>query len=121
MRQSTVRIATVLVLVAFGVLAGPVVAASGPSRAHLLLITTRPLYLKGVGFHHNERVRLDLRLSKNVSKTRHFTADAHGEFDAVFPSAKPARCAWWTVAAHGSAGSRLVVRWQARLSGCPLH
>ena len=83
-------------------------APAGAQAARLKLAGTRPVAVRGTGFHHSERVRVSIRRSTGRTLVRRVTTSPTGAFKLTFPSAAPP-CGSWTATAIGSLGSRAVL------------
>jgi hypothetical protein len=92
------------VAVAAALLAAP----AGAQAARLALAGSRPVAVRGSGFHHRERVKLTIRQSNGRRIVRHATASRSGTFKLTFPSAAPP-CGGWMASATGSLGSRAML------------
>jgi hypothetical protein len=99
-----VRRAAICIAAAAALLAAPAAARA----AHLSLAGTRPVVVRGTGFHHGERVRLSIRRSSGRTVVRRVTASRTGVFRLTFPSVAPP-CGGWSATAVGSLGSRAVL------------
>lgn len=81
-------------------------SSSGDSKvvghARLLPLGTRPLRVKGTGFHPGERVRLEV--SGTVAARRSVKAGSRGSFAVIFSGVEA--CGSVTVTTRGSRGSR---------------
>jgi hypothetical protein len=83
-------------------------APAGAQAARLTLAGTRPVAVRGTGFHHSERVRVSIRRSTGRTLVRRVTTSRTGTFKLTFPSAAPP-CGSWTATAVGSLGSRAIL------------
>lgn len=92
------------VAVAAALLAAP----AGAQAARLAIAGTRPVAVRGTGFHHRERVKVSIRRSTGRTLVRHATTSRTGSFKLTFPGAAPP-CGNWTATAVGTLGSRAVL------------
>lgn len=83
-------------------------APAGAQAARLTLAGTRPVAVRGTGFHHSERVRVSIRRSSGRTLVRRVTTSRGGTFKLTFPGAAPP-CGHWTATAVGSFGSRALL------------
>jgi hypothetical protein len=83
-------------------------APAGAQAARLTLAGTRPVAVRGTGFHHSERVRVSIRRSSGRTLVRRVTTSRTGAFKLTFPSVAPP-CGSWTATAIGSLGSRAIM------------
>jgi hypothetical protein len=86
-------------------------ALAAPARAdaaRLHLTGTRPVAVRGTGFHQGERVRVSIRRSSGRTLVRRATASRAGTFTLTFTHASPP-CGSWTATAVGSLGSRAMM------------
>jgi hypothetical protein len=81
---------------------------AGAQAARLALAGSRPVAVRGSGFHHREHVRLTVRQSDGRRLVRRVTASRSGTFKLTFPSASPP-CGSWSASATGSLGSRAIL------------
>jgi hypothetical protein len=102
-----VGVAILLVVTALAVgldgAGSPTPTAFAPPR--LTLSGTKPVAVRGAGFHARERVRL-LFHQPSGNARRRATAGAHGTFSATFTADVRDRCSGFWISATGSAGSR---------------
>jgi hypothetical protein len=83
-------------------------APAGAQAARLTLAGTRPVAVRGTGFHHRERVRVSIRRSSGRTLVRRVTTSGGGTFTLAFPGAG-LPCGRWTATAVGSLGSRALL------------
>jgi hypothetical protein len=80
-------------------------APAAAQAARLSLAGSRPVAVRGTGFHHRERVTLTIRQSNGRRLVRRVTATRSGTFKVTFRAASPP-CGDWSAFATGRLGSR---------------
>jgi hypothetical protein len=95
-------------LISVAVAAVLLAAPAGAQAARLSLAGTRPVAVRGTGFHRHEHVRLSIRRSNGRTLLRRVTASGSGTFRVALPTAAPP-CGSWRATALGSLGSRALL------------
>jgi hypothetical protein len=101
---------TVAALVAGVVLAAPAGSLGAPAQAaHLRLVETTPLTVRGTGFKPHERVKV-VYATADLTRTVRTAAGAGGGFVARFAGVHFDACQLPRIVAVGSRGSRAVLK-----------
>ena len=81
----------------------PINAAASTPKAHVVLLNSAPVTVRGTGFHRSERVVVTV--SSRGSHTKKVIATARGVFRVVFQGYKVAYCEPYAISAKGNRGS----------------
>jgi hypothetical protein len=92
-------------------------AGTAAAAPRLEVVTQAPFSVRGAGFARHESVRVRLLLP-STEIVRRVRASRAGRFVARFAGAAPDRCAGYSIAATGAAGSVARLRMPVR-RGCP--
>lgn len=100
------RSLVVIAAIALAVLAPSAAATRTDSKPRLLVVDRTPLVVRGLRFRAAERVQVRVVVRGGARAAKTVVAGRDGVFNARFASLRVGRCAFVTVQATGTRGSR---------------